>query len=116
MASDSEDLSEEQTQADDRFRRIAIATQAEQVQQLDEASAENPHRTVRPPPRRDVDVPIDVVHDDPVPSQTMLERGLEPKSSDEDETETMQLTPELRARLDQMAKDSHPPPTRREDD
>ncbi len=71
---------------------------------VDEASAENADRTVPPPPS------IDITFDDST-ERTIDLRGYvdahaplgstAPKD-EEDETETMELTPELRARVDQL--------------
>ncbi|MBX3185574.1 MAG: serine/threonine protein kinase [Labilithrix sp.] len=112
-------------------RKLALVEAA-----LDEASADNPSRTVRPPSIADIDVDVDFEHDDPTTSRgTDIATALltvnmrKPKQADEeDETETMQLTPEVRARIEQMTKtaaftppsapkpredSSRPPPTRR---
>jgi hypothetical protein len=100
-----------------------------QVAEVDEASADHPIRTVRPPSAVDTDISIDVVveHDDPETSRggdiaAALSRSKR-RTDEEDETETMQLTPEVRARIEQMTRQhlagssiedsTRPPPTRR---
>jgi serine/threonine protein kinase len=96
---------------------------------VDEASADNPLKTMRPP-ELGIDVEFEPEPEvEPAPTtsreteldvltrQLRAERG--PRATKEDEeTETMQLTPELRARIEQMARASNaesapPPPTRR---
>lgn len=97
------DVYAEQTETNHRFFAPA-----------DEASAENPQKTVRPPPSAG--------------AVAAAEPGALPRLHDvEEQTETMQLTPELRARLDQMAaggmkatvppsvESVPPPPTQRLD-
>jgi serine/threonine protein kinase len=110
-------------------RRHLDVTLAGQV--VDEASAEHPVRTVRPPSAVDIDIDVVIDHDDPSTSrgsdvQAALSRSLR-RPDEEDETETMQLTPEVRRRIEQMTKQqvpaqvpasdvedaTHPPPTRR---
>jgi serine/threonine protein kinase len=101
---------------------------------VDEASAEHPIRTMRPPSAVDMDtdihIHIDVLveHDDPATSRggdiaATLSRSKR-RTDEEDETETMQLTPEVRARIDAMTRQAasgasiddstRPPPTRRQ--
>jgi serine/threonine-protein kinase len=99
-----------------------------------EASADSPHRTVRPPVAEEA---IDIVIDEdsntvdiPMTSrgdEAELEKAMAKAHREEEETETMQLTPELRARIEQMTREKapgavppvsssttdHPPPTRR---
>lgn len=103
-------LYEEETSTDHRHTDVTVSASVGPL--VDEASADHPMRTVRPRAATavDIDVPIDVVHDD--------------HDDHEEETETMQLTPELRARIDQMTKataepassledSNRPPPARR---
>ena len=133
------DLYEDETSTDTDRRSIQTLARAAPGF-VDEASADHPIRTVRPaaPSAADADIEIDVDMDhdsqneDPTTSRgtdlATLHRAAtsRPKrrnSEEEDETETMQLTPELRARIEQMTrsavpssatKDSNrPPPTRR---
>jgi len=99
---------------------------------VDEASADHPVRTVRPPPAGDLDIDVDVdfpvEHDDPATSRgadlaALLGLSTKRRTDGEEETETMQLTPEMRERIEQMAKGAaetssaeetnRPPPTRR---
>lgn len=68
---------------------------------VDEASAESAERTVPPPPSLDVDVSFD--------DNTERTIALSPHGAtaavdiaEDEETETMELTPELRARVDQL--------------
>ncbi len=97
---------------------------------VDEASAEHPVRTLRPPSAVDMDIDIDVVleHEDPAATSrggdiaAALSRSKR-RTDEEDETETMQLTPEVRARIEAMTRhaasaasiedSTRPPPTRR---
>jgi serine/threonine-protein kinase len=100
---------------------------------IDEASADHPIRTVRPPPAADIDIDVDVDfpmdHDDAATSRgdelaDLLGLSGKRRTDGEEETETMQLTPEVRARIEQMTKaaaeaasatedTNRPPPTRR---
>ena len=108
---------------------VTVTAQA-QPQVVDEASAEHPVRTLRPPSAVDMDIDIDVVveHEDPAATSrggdiaAALSRSRR-RTDEEDETETMQLTPEVRARIEQMTRQqvpgssiedsTRPPPTRR---
>jgi hypothetical protein len=98
---------------------------------IDEASADNPYKTVRPP-EIVVDVEVDFEPDAEAPTtsreselndvvrELRAARGGHRSSNEDEETETMHLTPELRARIEQMTRSpsagetSPPPPTRRE--
>ena len=92
---------------------------------VDEASAEHPVRTMRPAEGIDIDIDVELEHESLSTSRseglTAL-LGLPTNLPNQDEeTATMQLTPEIRARIEQMtraagapAEDStRPPPTRR---
>jgi serine/threonine-protein kinase len=98
---------------------------------VDEASAEHPVRTLRPPSAIDVDIDVVIEHEDPATSRggdlaAALSRSKR-RPDEEDETETMQLTPEVRRRIEQMTRQqvpvpvpgsdaedaTRPPPTRR---
>lgn len=94
---------------------------------IDEASADHPVRTVRPPSAVDIDIDVVVDQDDPATSRggdvaAALSRSKR-RADEEDETETMQLTPEVRRRIEQMTRPqvpadgaedaTRPPPTRR---
>lgn len=128
-------LYEEQTNADSRFVDVTVAARVNAL--IDEASADHPIRTLRPP-SADVEIHIDVEHDDPAAtsrgedlSALLGASGALSSSArrtdEDDETETMQLTPEVRARIEQMTKaaaersasidtiedSNRPPPTRR---
>ena len=79
---------------------------------VDEASAEHPVRTVRPPSAVDIEIDV-VVEQDPATSRggdisAALSRAVR-RSDEDDETETMQLTPEVRRRIEQMTKQQPPP-------
>jgi serine/threonine protein kinase len=125
---------EDETRTD---QKLAL-TAAERLQagMNDEASADHPIRTVRPPSPNaslDIEIDVEVEHDEPATSRgqdlaTVLGLPLRPRGeNEEEETETMQLTPEMRARIEQMSKtattaampvssvedSSRPPPTRR---
>lgn len=93
---------------------------------VDEASAEHPLRTMRPLEGVDIDIDVDLEPEGQRTSRgdalaQLL--GLPPQQpNQEEETATMQLTPELRARIEQMSRGSapvpvddsnRPPPTRR---
>jgi serine/threonine protein kinase len=116
------DLYEEETRADhDRDALLAMHDRLNA-----EASAENPHRTIPPPHAGSIDVVID---DDPntmVPVTTSrgddMEAAIAKLHREDEETETMQLTPELRERIEQMTRSAaqpssqtieQPPETRR---
>jgi hypothetical protein len=112
---------------------VALSRAVSTAPRFDEASADNPQKTVRPPPSVEVDVAIDVQFDSSeseahVDDKTMP--GGESKERreaiprvrnvrEDEETETMQLTPELRQRIEQMSKpqapatSDAPPETRR---
>ena len=90
---------------------------------VDEASAEHPVRTVRPPEGGDIDIEVDLEQDGQRTSRgealTSL-LGLPVNlPNQEEETATMHLTPELRARIEQMTQaaavpaEDRAPPTRR---
>jgi serine/threonine-protein kinase len=85
------------------------------IDTIDEASADNPVRTVRPPPSMvEVDIEVHVEHEEPATSRG-AELAAALKAEEDEETATMQLTPEVRARIDQMTRpspveDSNPPP------
>ena len=96
------------------------------AQAVDEASADHPVRTVRPPSAVDIEIDI-VIEQDPATSRggdlgDALLRSKR-RSDEDDETETMQLTPEVRRRIELMTKQqlpgasvedpTRPPPTRR---
>jgi serine/threonine-protein kinase len=111
--------------------RKAVDTNAlrDAVDAVDEASADHPVRTIRPPraPISDeIDVDIPVEQEAPATSRgselgALL--GLSSRPGDEEEeTETLQLTPEFRAKIEQMTgrvappsspETNRPPPTRR---
>jgi serine/threonine-protein kinase len=134
---------EEETRTDRSLAEITLEPLASPVNRMNqEASAESPYRTVPPPPGAGADASIDVVvdedtgmHHQPATSpgssiddaiaEMMRGKGDGLRSPDEEETETLQLTPEFRARIEQMQReramsqqptqtiDSRPPPTRR---
>jgi serine/threonine protein kinase len=98
---------------------------------VDEASAEHPIRTLRPPSAVDMGIDIDVVVEHEEPAATSRGGDIaasllrsKRRTDEEDETETMQLTPEVRARIEAMTRQAaasaasvedstRPPPTRR---
>jgi serine/threonine protein kinase len=95
---------------------------------VDEASAEHPVRTMRPPEGVDIDIDVDLEQEAQHTSRgdalTAL-LGLPAQvPNQEEETATMQLTPEIRARIEQMSRpggpvmppledSTRPPPTHR---
>ena len=125
-----DELYEEETRTD---RSRFDATMAAEASAVDEASADHPVRTVRPPRLGDaesVDVDVDVDMNEPaatsrgsdLESTLDIPRAWKAPATEDDETATMQLTPELRARIELMTKhgpqgavedSSRPPPTRR---
>ncbi len=119
----SDELFEDETRTDRNVQDVTIAAAAHTAQVVDEASAEHPIRTIRPPSaiafQAGIDVDIVVEHDEPAATSRGedIERTLaraERRSEEEDETETMQLTPEVRRRIEQMTK-QHPPASNVED-
>jgi serine/threonine-protein kinase len=135
LASSGDDY-EDETRTDQNIELSA----AERLQagMVDEASADHPIRTVRPPrapppPEVDieVEVDIDVEHEEPRTSRgTELSAALgraagKARDAEEDEeTATMQLAPEVRAHIERMTRaavgpasaiedSNRPPPTRR---
>lgn len=92
---------------------------------VDEASADHPVRTVRPPQGVDIDIDVDI----DIERQTSRGDALAEllglpanQPGPEEETATMHLTPEIRARIEQMTRTlapvpvedpTRPPPTRR---
>jgi len=118
----TEELFDDETGTDRKQYDVTM-----QAQVVDEASADHPVRTVRPPSAVDIDIDVVIDHDDPATSRggdiaAALSRSKR-RSDEEDETETMQLTPEVRRRIEQMTKQqapagnvedsTRPPPTRR---
>lgn len=72
----------------------------------DEASAESPLRTV-PPPRGDVGFEIEVDVDAGDETERTRKADVarrKPAADDDDETATMELTPEVRARIEEMTR------------
>lgn len=122
-----DELYEDETRTDRHQTEVTVAAQVD-ARVIDEASADHPVRTLRPPSATagEIDIDVDMGQMDPTTSRgSNLEEalGLSKRRSDEDdETETMQLTPEVRARIDAMTKaaqgpgvedSNRPPPTRR---
>jgi len=124
-----DDLYEEETRTDRSRFDEAMAARLEPV---DEASADHPIRTVRPPrlgAPEGLEIDVDVEMDEPaatsrgsdLESTLDVPRAWKAQGGEDDETATMQLTPELRARIDRMTKLAAPaledssvaPPTRR---
>jgi hypothetical protein len=93
---------------------------------VDEASADHPVRTMRPPEGIDIDIDVDIEHENQATSRgdaltAILGLPAHPPN-EEEETATMHLTPEIRARIEQMTRTrapapvedpTRPPPTRR---
>jgi serine/threonine protein kinase len=81
----------------------------------DETSADHPVRTMRPPNgvAGEIEVDIDVEHEGQSTSRgdalTAI-LGLPPNPNQEEETATMQLTPEIRARIEEMSRAAPPSP------
>ena len=84
-----------------------LATKAQRF--ADEASADNTDRTVPPPPNESIDVTFEDSVDRTVELNVeTVVRGHTP--TEEEETETMALTPELRARVDELMRVGPPRP------
>lgn len=82
------------------------------AQAIDEASAANPVRTMRPPSAADFEIDVVVEHDPATSRGGDLAAALSKskrRSDEDDETETMKLTPEVRRRIEQMTKQAAPP-------
>lgn len=120
-----DELYEDETKTDRKHTDVTLAARVD-PRVIDEASADHPVRTVRPPMAIEIDVDVDMGQLDPTTSRgSSLEEALSlsKRGTDEDdETETMQLTPEVRARIEAMTQaaqaarvedSSRPPPTRR---
>jgi serine/threonine-protein kinase len=117
-ARSTEEMFDDETRTDQKPLDVTVVAAA-----VDEASAEHPVRTVRPPSSVDFDIDV-VVEPDPATSRggdltAALSRSLR-RSDEDDETETMQLTPEVRRRIEQMTKQAAPqaapPPANQADD
>jgi serine/threonine protein kinase len=120
-----DELYEDETRTDHKHTDVTLAARVD-ARVVDEASADHPVLTLRPPVAVDIDVDIDMGQMDPATSRgNSLEAALslsKRRSDEDDETETMELTPEVRARIEAMTKaaqgagvedSSRPPPTRR---
>jgi serine/threonine protein kinase len=116
------ELFDDETRTDQKALDVTVLVPAAAV---DEASADHPVRTVRPPSAVDFDIDV-VIEQDPATSRggELMDSLSESKrrSDEDDETETMQLTPEVRRRIEQMTRQqvpgnvedsTRPPPTRR---
>jgi serine/threonine protein kinase len=112
---------EEQTRTDRRFAEITAGLM--QNSRFDEASADNPQRTVPPPAPGDVPIDIDFEEEatetsrpDQLDAEVAAWRARR-RANEEDETETMQISADLRSKLDEIelkrGDPSAPPPTTR---
>jgi hypothetical protein len=129
---------EDETRTDQNLDRTLSAAQRLQAGMIDEASADHPIRTVRPPrppATPDIEIEVDLEHgleqDEPNTSRGTdlaatlgLAAGKARETDEDEETATMQLTPEVRAHIEQMTRaargpasaiedSTRPPPTRR---
>lgn len=117
---DPDDGFEEETNTDRHHDQLVAAARSIGIDGLDEASADHAVKTMRPPSAVDfdVDVEFDAQRPDPATSRGVdiaealahAIRGKGKRANEEDETETMQLTPEIRARIEQMTRGAAPPP------
>ena len=103
----TEEMFDDETRTDQNPLDVTAIARA-----VDEASAEHPVRTVRPPSSVEFEIDV-VVEQDPATSRggdiaAALSRSAR-RSDEDDETETMQLTPEVRRRIEQMTKQAPPP-------
>jgi hypothetical protein len=117
-----DELYSEETETNRKFiidPSIVMSRPISTAPRFDEASADNPQKTVRPPPSVEVEVPIDV-HFESQESEAHQDDKTTPGASgrvpprarnvrEDEETETMQLTPELRERIEQMSKPQSAP-------
>ena len=91
-----DDEEDERTRTDQRIGDLAVAAGAAsppaEAEEADEASAEHPYRTA-PPPRAALDA-----------AGPPTSRGTQLAKDEKDETETMELTPEVRDRIAMMMK------------
>jgi serine/threonine-protein kinase len=126
---------EDETRTDQKL--AVTAAELLEAGMIDEASADHPIRTVRPPrppaPEIEIEVEVDqglLDQEEPKTSRGTdlatalgLAAGKARDAEEEEETATMQLTPEVRARIEQMTKaargpasaiedSTRPPPTR----
>lgn len=109
---------EEQTRADRRYEDLQALARRE-LARFDEASAENPARTVPPPgadPGIDIQVELDAPEETTATTRAdelddevrafraarAAQAAADKAANYEEETETMQMSPELRARIDQL--------------
>jgi hypothetical protein len=110
---------EDETSTDRHHEQLVAAARSMGIDGLDEGAADHPMKTMRPPSAADIDVDIDFDPErsaDPTTSRGMdvaqalaLARSAK-RATEEDETETMQLTPEIRARIEQMTRGASSPP------
>lgn len=115
--SGGDDDFEDETSTDRHHDELVAAARAMGIEGIDESSADHPMKTMRPPSAADIDVDVDFDPErsaDPTTSRGIdiaeaLARGTK-RASEEDETETMQLTPEIRARIEQMTRGASAPP------
>lgn len=116
---DHDDRFEEETSTDRHHDELVAAARSMGIP-LDEAPGDHAIKTIRPPSAVDfdVDVEFDAQRPDPATSRGVdiaealahALRGKGKRVNEEDETETMQLTPEIRARIEQMTRGAGPPP------
>lgn len=110
-----DDAYEDETSTDrHRDGLVAAARQMGLESHLDEGSADHPMKTVRPPATADIDIDVEFEADRPDPATSRgydmtAALGLDKRASEDDETETMQLTPEIRARIEQMTRTAQNP-------
>lgn len=115
-----EELYEDETSTDPTHEAVVEAMIAQLgAEAIDEASADHPVRTVRPPrpapsEAGELEIDISVEHEDPATSRgadvtAVVGLAKRRHPDDEDETETMELTPEVRARIEQMTRNAAPP-------
>lgn len=106
---------EDETSTDRHREHLVASARAIGIDAMDEASADHPMKTIRPPSASEIDIDVEFDAQRPDPATS---RGVDivealalrtKRSSEEDETETMQLTPEIRARIEQMTRGTAPP-------
>lgn len=98
-----DDPFEEQTRTDRNVHALLGDESQAMLARSDEASAESPLRTVPPPPLP-VDVDIDVDVDELAGDTQKIRLARAGARDDDDETATMELTPEVRAKIDAMTR------------
>lgn len=78
--------------------RLSVDATLSPIATVDEASAEHPVRTLRPPSRADIDIAVEI------PIDAVRDTSPGGEADEDDETATRDLTPELQAHIEQMTR------------